>query len=141
MKIILDTDVIVAALRSPRGASAELLRLARQGRFRLLVSAALAMEYEAVCTRTDHLRAAELSLSEVGLFLDAIVAFAEPVETHYIWRPQLRDPADEMILEAAINGRCDLLVSFNVRHFMPASKEFGIAVMPSSEALRIVRGG
>lgn len=63
------------------------------------------LEYEAVCSRSAHRTAAGLTQKEVGIFLDAIAALVEPVETHYLWRPQLRDPGDEMVLEAAVNGQ------------------------------------
>jgi len=104
MRAVLDTDVIVAAMRSPDGASAAILREARQGKVTPLVSVPLALEYEAICSRVEHRLAAGLSESEVQIFLDAVVAMAEPVETHFLWRPQLRDPGDEMVLEAAVNG-------------------------------------
>ncbi len=105
MRVVLDTDVIVAGMRSPGGASAEILRKARQGKVTLVVSVPLAMEYEAICTEAEHRLAAGLSEREVEIFLDALVAMAEPVETHFLWRPQLRDPGDEMVLEAAVNGQ------------------------------------
>src|ERR1700739_4736945 len=97
MRVVLDTDVIVAAMRSPAGASAAILRKARQGQVRLLVSVPLAMEYESICSEAEHRLAAELSEREVQIFLDAVVALAEPVVSHFLWRPQLRDPGDEMV--------------------------------------------
>jgi putative PIN family toxin of toxin-antitoxin system len=139
MKVVLDTDVIVAGMRSPGGASAEILRKARQGRVTLLLSVPLALEYEAICSETEHRLAAGLSERKVEIFLDAIVAMAEPVKTHFLWRPQLRDPGDEMVLEAAINGRADLLVTFNVRDFGPVPSRFGIAVMIPRDALERIR--
>jgi putative PIN family toxin of toxin-antitoxin system len=139
MKVVLDTDVIVAGMRSPSGASAAILRRARQGRVTLLVSVPLAMEYEAVCSEAEHRLAAGLSEREVEIFLDAIVAMAEPVETHFLWRPQLRDPSDEMVLEAAVNGRADLLVTFNVRDFGAVPSRFGIEVMIPRDALERIR--
>lgn len=139
MKVVLDTDVIVAAMRSPGGASSEILRKARQGRVTLLVSVPLAMEYEAICSEAEHRLAAGLSEREVEIFLDAVVAMAEPVETHFLWRPQLRDPGDEMVLEAAINGRADLLVTFNVRDFGTVPSRFGVELMIPREALERIR--
>jgi len=135
----LDTDAIVAGMRSPGGASAEILRQARQGRVTLLVSVPLAMEYEAICSEAEHRLAAGLSEREVEIFLDAIVAMAEPVKTHFLWRPQLRDPGDEMVLEAAVNGQADLLVTFNVRDFGPVPSRFGIELMIPRDALERIR--
>lgn len=60
-------------------------------------------------TEPEHRLAAGLSEAQVQVFADAVLAMAEPVQTHFLWRPQLRDPGDEMVLEAAINGRADAL--------------------------------
>ena len=133
--MVLDTDVVVAAMRSPRGASAAILRAARQGRATLLASVPLALEYEAVASRAEHRLAAGLTAREVRNFLTAVVAMAEPVTTHFLWRPQLRDPADEMVLEAAANGSADALVTFNVRDFGTAPAQFGVRVMLPREAI------
>ena len=135
----MDTDVVVAAMRSPRGASATILRAARQGRATLLASMPLALEYEAVSIRAEHRLAAGLSEREVKVFLTALVALAEPVTTHFLWRPQLRDPADEMVLEAAINGRADALVTFNVRDFGTVPAQFGVEVLLPREAIRRIK--
>jgi len=135
VKLVLDTDVVVAAMRSPRGASAEILRAARQGRVTLLVSMPLALEYEAVCCRAEHLTAAGLSEHEAEVFVTAVIAMAEPVFLHFLWRPQLRDAGDEMVLETAINGRADALVTFNVRDFAPAHSLFGLATLLPREVV------
>ena len=134
-----DTDVIVAAMRSPGGASAAILRAAREGQATLLVSVPLAMEYEAVCSEAEHQLAAGVNEREVGIFLDAVLAMAEPVKAHFLWRPQLRDPGDEMVLETAVNGQAHALVTFNVRDFGDVPERFGIEVMIPSEAIRRVR--
>ena len=136
MKLVLDTDVIVAALRSPSGASAELLRRARLGQLRLLVSVPLFLEYEAQCVLPEHLTAAGLNANEAGIVLDVLAAICESVQTHYLWRPLLRDPGDEMVLEAAINGGADALVTFNHRDFRHVPARFGLALWLPSEALR-----
>jgi putative PIN family toxin of toxin-antitoxin system len=131
----LDTDAIVAAMRSPTGASAAIIRKARQGKVALLLSVPLAMEYEAVCVRPEHQLAAGLREQEVRIFVDAVIAIAEPVKIHYLWRPQLRDLSDEMVLETAVNGRANLLITFNVRDYGTAPARFGIEVMTPREAV------
>ena len=139
MRVVADTDVIVAAMRSPGGASAAILRAARRGRITLLVSVPLAMEYESTCSKAEHQLAAGLSEREVAIFLDAVIAMAEPVKIHFLWRPQLRDPCDEMVLETAVNGRAEGLVTFNVRDFGSVPERFGIEVMIPREAIGRIR--
>ena len=131
----MDTDAIVAAMRSPSGASAAIIRKARQGKVTLLLSVSLAMEYEAVCVKPEHQLTAGLSEQEVRIFVAAVIAIAEAVKIHYLWRPQLRDPSDEMVLETAVNGRANLLITFNVRDYGTAPARFGIEVMTPREAV------
>ena len=140
MRLALDTDAVVAAMRSPTGASAAIVRAVRQRQARLLLSVPLALEYEAVCRRPVHRLGAGLSVRQVEIFLDAIIAMGEPVPTHFLWRPQLRDPIDEMVLEAAVNGRADAIVTFNVRDYGTAASQFGVEVLLPREAIaRITR--
>ena len=105
----------------------------------MLVSVPLAMEYEATCSEAEHQLAAGLNEREVQIFLDAVLAMAEPVKAHFLWRPQLRDPGDEMVLETAVNGRAEALVTFNVRDFGSVPERFGIEVMIPREVIWRVR--
>jgi putative PIN family toxin of toxin-antitoxin system len=136
----LDTDAVVAAMRSPTGASAAILRRVRMRQATLLLSVPLAIEYEAVCRRPEHRLEAGLSERQVEIFLDAVIAMAEPVQTHFLWRPQLRDPNDEMVLEAAVNGRADALVTFNVRDYGTTPSQFGVEVLLPREAIARIKG-
>jgi putative PIN family toxin of toxin-antitoxin system len=133
---VLDTNVVVAAMRSPTGASAALPIAARRSELTMLANVALAVEYEATCRLAEHRIAAGLDLDEVDIFVDAVLALVEPVETHFMWRPQLRDPADELVLEAAVNGQADAIVTFNLRDFGDAPARFGIDMLRPAEALR-----
>jgi putative PIN family toxin of toxin-antitoxin system len=135
----MDTDAVVAAMRSPAGASAAIIRAVRQRQATLLLSVPLAMEYEAVCRRSEHREESGLSVKQVEIFLDAIIAMGEPVRTHFLWRPQLRDPNDEMVLEAAVNGRADALVTFNVRDYGTAPAQFGVEVLLPREAIARIK--
>lgn len=139
MRLVLDTDVVVAALRSPTGASAALLLAADDGLFQLLATVPLFVEYEAVTRRVEHVVAAGLTPTDVSVFLDHLVELVEPVEPWFLWRPQLRDPADELVLEAAVNGRAGALVTFNHRHFHGAAQRFGLPVLRPGEALERIR--
>jgi predicted nucleic acid-binding protein len=134
----LDADVMVAAMRSQRGASAAILSLARIGYATMLASIPLAMEYEAVCREAEHRLAAGVGERDVNVFLDAVIALAEPVPIYFLWRPQLRDPGDERALEAAVNGRANVLVTFDVADFGSAPARFGIDVLlPRSTLSRL----
>ena len=99
-------------------------------------SVALALEYEAAAKDSEQLIASGLSEAEVTTVLASLCAGAEPVYCWFLWRPQLRDPADEMVLETAINGVADGVVTFNRRHFESAAKRFGIPVLSPQQALR-----
>jgi len=132
----LDTDVLVAALRSPSGASSALLLHLEHGDATLLLSVPLALEYEAICHLAEHRLASGLSTKEVDAFVNTLVGIAEPVETHFRWRPLLHDPGDEMVLETAVNGRAEALVTFNRRDYREAPAAFGIEVLLPSEILK-----
>lgn len=136
MRLVLDTNIVVAALRSPAGGSAELVRRIRAGHHRMLASVPLFLEYEAVATRSQHLDAAGLSQADVTNVLDVLSGYVEPVEIHYLWRPRLRDLADDMVLEVAVNGRADAIVTFNCGDFGAVPKSFGVAVRAPADILR-----
>lgn len=140
MRLVLDTDVMVAALRSDRGASRQLLLAALNGEIQLLVSVPLMFEYEAVLTRPIHLDAADLNAKEVGEILDAVAKIAIPVHLRFLWRPRLKDPADEMVLETAVNGGAERLVTFNIRHLADAARQFGIRVVAPIAGWKEVQG-
>jgi putative PIN family toxin of toxin-antitoxin system len=139
VRCVLDTNVVVAAMRSPTGASAALLMAARRSELTMVANVALALEYEATCQLAEHRLAAGLDLDQVGIFIDAVLAMVEPVETHFLWRPQLRDPADEFVLEAAVNGQAAAIVTFNRRDFGVVPARFGIDVLTPAEAIRRIK--
>jgi putative PIN family toxin of toxin-antitoxin system len=136
---VLDTDVMVAALRSDRGASRQILLAALNRQFELLLSVPLVLEYEAVLTRAQHLAACGLSSHEVGRVLDDLASVARPVRLAFRWRPILPDPDDDMVLETAINGRASAIVTFNQRDFAEAGKHFNCAIILPATALQQIR--
>jgi putative PIN family toxin of toxin-antitoxin system len=139
MRYVLDTNILVAALRSERGSSRKLLVSALNGEIVTLVSVPLMIEYEAVLTRPQQLSAAGLSREETNAVLDAVAAIIEPVSLRFLWRPRLKDPADEMVLETAVNGRADRLVTFNLRHLKAAAEGFGIRALTPPEAWKEIQ--
>lgn len=139
MRLVLDTDVVVAAMRSPRGGSAELLRRIRLEEATMLLSVALALEYESQCMLAEHRLASGLDAREVCVFVDQLISMAEPVQLFFRWRPQLHDAGDELVLEAAINGRASAIVTFNEKDLREARTHFDIEVLRPGEALRRLR--
>jgi len=127
MRVVLDTDVVLSAFVSPRGASRLWLRAALQRDIQMVLSVPLAIEYESVLRRPQHLARARASTRDVEMLLDAMVRQADLVAISYLWRPILRDPGDDMVLEAAVNGRATLILSFNGSDFVGAQR-FGIGV-------------
>lgn len=123
-------------MRSPGGASAALLRAARAGQVTLLATAPLCLEYEGVCSRSEHVAAAGFGPQDLAVFLDAVVDLVEPVDAWFLWRPQLRDPGDELVLDAAVNGRAAAIATFNRRDFLPAAARFGVEVLLPAEVIR-----
>jgi predicted nucleic acid-binding protein len=118
---VLDTSVLVAALRSRTGASNLILRRVAQGDLRPVVTTPLWLEYEAVLTRPEHQLVHGLTPAEIRRFLGAFASASEAVEVHFRWRP--------MLLEAAVNGRSPLLITHNPRDFRRVDVNFGVRVI------------
>lgn len=137
-RLVLDTNVLVAAIRSRSGAANAVLQLLGAGAFVPLVSVPLSLEYEAVLMRAEHRAVSGASPADLQGLLGYFHSLAEPVVLHFLWRPQLTDPADEMVLETAINGRASHIVTFNVSDFAPATR-FGILVRTRAEILRSLK--
>lgn len=133
-QIVIDTNVIIAALRSQRGASALLLSLLGTGRFEMHISIPLALEYEDVLLR----QRGELGLSpdEAERLVDSLCTLGIRHEViHFNWRPSLPDERDEHILDLAVKGRCDAIVTYNIRDFSGID-QFGIRVIDPQTFLR-----
>ncbi len=132
-RIVIDTSVFIAALRSKRGASYRLLEMAGDARWQLNISVALALEYEAVGKR----EAQKLGIpdSAVDDIVDVLCETSQPHAVHFRLRPELPDPDDEFVLELAFVARCDFIVTHNVRD-LRAAERFGIRVVTPGEFLR-----
>lgn len=138
MRAVLDTNVLVAASRSRTGASFAILQAMRKRQFAALVSVPLVLEYEAVLTRPEQLQASGRSEEMTTAFLDAFCKLSVPVHLHYLWRPQTRDPADEMVLETALNGSADALVTLNPKDFVTI-RTFNVKLWSPAEFLEQLR--
>ncbi len=132
-QIVIDTNVFIAALRSQRGAAHRLLLLAGTGKFELNLSVPLVLEYEEIAKR---------QAKEIGLrwqVIEDIVGYLCSVavrhKIHYLWRPFLPDPKDDMVLELAVAGQCDYVVTYNERDFRGAD-QFGVKVVTPQAFLK-----
>jgi predicted nucleic acid-binding protein len=130
VRAVLDTNVIVSALRSRRGPAFRLLSLVGSGRFEISLSVALALEYEDAAGR-----AALVSPDTLDTVLAYLCSEAHQQRIFFRWRPSTPDPGDEMVLELAVAARATHLVTYNVRHFSGASR-FGIHVVRPAEFLQ-----
>ena len=119
-QIVIDTNVVLAALRSQRGASHRLLRLIGDDRWQMNLSAPLYLEYEDVIKRPDV--GLSLSTEELDNILDFICAEANLREIFYLWRPALADPKDDFVLELAVESQCDFIITYNIKDFAGAEK-------------------
>lgn len=133
MVIVIDTNVLISALRSRRGASFRLLSLVGTGRFDLAVSVPLVLEYEGVANRLSTELA--VAASDVSDILDYLCAVAIHRSVFFLWRPTLPDPKDDMVLELAVDAGAPVIVTFNRRDFAGTDR-FGIRALTPREYLR-----
>ena len=134
-RVILDTNVILAAMRSRTGASHRLLLTIGHSRWQSVVTPALMYQYEDVARRPGN--APGLSPQEITNILNLIYQHSHRQLVWFSWRPLSSDPGDDAILEAAIAGGCDLVVSFNERH-LRAARAFGIEVLKPADLLKLI---
>jgi putative PIN family toxin of toxin-antitoxin system len=133
---VLDTNVIIASLRGQRGASAAVMRAWYADEFEAVVSVALFLEYEEVIRRPEQRLVHGLEDNDIEALLDIWASLFVRADINYRWRPQLSDSTDEMVLEAAVNGSVDAIVTFNKADFLPTVSTFGIEVWTPVDLLR-----
>lgn len=134
-QIVVDTNVFVTALRSQLGASYKLLSLIDKDIYKLNLSVPLALEYEAVAKRmVDEIALTEKDVDDI---LDFVISKSNYWQIHYLWRPQLKDPGDDMLLELAVTASCSYILTYNVNDFKGIGK-FGIKAITPKEFLKLV---
>ncbi len=134
MVAVFDTNVIISALKSTQGASFQLIGLVRSGVLRPAVTAPLVFEYDDVACRPGFLP--HLSATEMTAFFDWFVSVSSQHKVHFLWRPLLRDPKDDMVLEAAVAASADYLITFNTSDFEGASS-LGVRVVTPPQILSL----
>jgi len=135
IRVLLDTNVLVAGLTSSKGASYAVLQAVAASKLEIAASTALWLEYESVLKRNEIRALHGFSAKEIDTVLSALAVRVHPVMLHYVWRPQLRDPGDEMVLEAAVNGQAQVIVTHNTRDFARVAPDFGVRVLTPAQLL------
>jgi putative PIN family toxin of toxin-antitoxin system len=135
-KIVIDTNVILTALRSTKGASFKLLSIIDQGLFEFSLSVPLFLEYEAIVKRNkEHLG---LSNEDIDDILNYLAAAGNKREIYFLWRPYLKDPKDDLVLEVAIESESHYIISYNKKDFKDINK-FGLSVLTPQEFLKLIK--
>jgi putative PIN family toxin of toxin-antitoxin system len=138
MRLVLDTDVLYAGIRSAKGASRQLLLAILDRRVEMLLSTSLIVEYEAVLTRTAFLAQTDIPAEDIIAILDDLAGLCVPVAFDYRWRPLSRDANDDLVLETAINGGADAIATFNVADIADGAARFNIlAARPATLIKRL----
>ncbi|MFQ5674445.1 MAG: putative toxin-antitoxin system toxin component, PIN family [bacterium] len=130
--VVIDTNVFVSALRSKRGASYKLLFDTSRTKFDQNVSTPLVLEYESVAKR--QLKSLNLTGKDIDVILDMICRLSKRCKIFYLWRPRLKDPKDDMVLELAIESQSDYIITYNKRDFK-GLETFGIQLLTPREFL------
>ncbi len=136
MRYVFDTCVLVAGLRSRRGASFVILQAIGNGLLRGVASTTLLLEYQDVLKRDANLEQFWAKPDEVDIILGMLASRLEPIQINFSWRPQLTDPDDEMVLECSVNAQSATIVTFNVRDFLPEASQFQIEVIQPGTLLQ-----
>jgi putative PIN family toxin of toxin-antitoxin system len=137
--VLLDTNIVRAGFVSPAGASRLLLRAVLTGKATAVASTALLLEYEDVLLRPETLRRAGIAAQDALAFLDGLCAVCQPVTVQVCWRPQSPDSSDDLVIDAAVNGQANTIVTFNLRDLRTPAARFGIATEPPADTLRRLR--
>ena len=131
--IVIDTCVLISALRSRNGASYRLLSLIDSQKFTFTLSVPLVLEYEAVAKRMS--RSLGLTHTDIGDIIDYVCTIGKHRQVHYLWRPSLKDPGDDFVLELAVESECDFIVTHNIKDFKDINK-FKVRAITPQELLQ-----
>ena len=139
MRIVCDTNVWLSALTSNQGASHLLTRwLLEQERGIHFISIPFVLELEDGFLRPKNLsRMAHFSLEDLKSFVDDICHISSHQEIHFLWRPQIKDPKDDMVLELVVNAQADYLITFNTKDFKPVVDKFNFQLCTPKEFLKL----
>lgn len=136
-KIVIDTSVFVSALIGSKGPSRELIRLSLKGKYQPLMGNTLFLEYESVVRRAEILHQCPLTGAEISALLSSFLSVSQWIFTYYSWRPNLRDEADNHLIELAVAGNAQILATNNVKDFRHAELLFPqLSILRPEEIIR-----
>jgi putative PIN family toxin of toxin-antitoxin system len=135
IRAVIDTNVLISALRSSSGASHQIILAADRGDFQMALSVPLLAEYDDVSSRPTT--GITIPSSAVDAIIRRIAQMAHKQQIYFLWRPILPDPKDDMVLEVAIAAGATHIVTFNHKDLRLAS-QFGITVLPPAAFIRLL---
>lgn len=137
IRIVIDTNILVSAIKSDMGASYALISKLPSNKFDFYISVPLYLEYQDVLTRPEHMTG-KSKKEEILAFLRYLCKIAEHQKIFYLWRPWLKDPKDDMILELAVASQCEYIITYNLKDFSNI-QHFGLKSIRPKEFLSIIR--
>ncbi len=138
MLVVIDTNVLVAALKSQFGASYAIISQLPSEKFQIALSIPLYLEYQDVLTRTQHMTGSSTH-EEILAFLRYLCRISHQQDIFFLWRPYLRDPNDDMVLELAVASQSRYIITHNQKDFAGIEKQFGITPIVPCDFLNIIR--
>ena len=134
--IVIDTNVIISALKSNKGASFKLISLLTENKFKINISVPLILEYEEIIKR--EINSKIINKNDIESFIDYICYIGNPTKIYYLWRPFLKDPKDDMILELAFTSNSDYIITYNLKDFSEVYSNFKIKSIIPKDFLKII---
>ncbi|MFO0211596.1 MAG: putative toxin-antitoxin system toxin component, PIN family [Pseudanabaena sp.] len=136
-RIVIDTSVLISALIGSTGASRELIRLCLQGEYQPLMGNTLFLEYESVVLREEIITQCTLTKQEILILLDAFMSVCQWIDIYYLWRPNLRDEADNHLIELAIAGNAQIIATKNIKDFLNSDLIFpNLSILKPEQIVR-----
>lgn len=137
IKIVVDTSVFISALISSQGSSRELIRRCLKGEYQPLMGNALFSEYESVIQRSEIIAKCPLSSEEISALLTSLMSISKWISIYYLWRPNLKDEADNHLIELAVAGNAQMIATHNIKDFKNAELLFpNLSILKPEEIIR-----
>ena len=134
MQVVIDTNILIASLYSRRGYAYALFSQINNGNFGINLSTPLVLEYEDVAKRMVTKLA--ISIQDIDAIIDYICSVGNQHKVFYLWRPFLKDPKDDMVLELAVAAKCDYIITYNKKDFKHVKSQFGISIVTPDEFIQ-----